>query len=177
MKTYSSEIEKYRHLVVHLCQGNGVDIGTQGYPVVPWAIQLEQPPEAFTKYCGGLKFPETINWKGDCFDLPFKDNVLDFVCASHLIEDFDQAKWPVLFSEWRRCLKPGGHMIVFVPERERWAAALARGQCPNCAHQPEPFVGDMTKAARRAGLKVLEERLTDLDPEDYSIMMIAQKVD
>ena len=73
-------------------------------------------------------------------------------------------------------LKSGGYLIILVPERERWAAAIARGQSPNCSHAgPEPVLGEMSEAARKVNLIVVEERLTDLWPEDYSILGVFQK--
>ncbi len=45
-----SETAKYRHLTAEYCFQNdmpavGVDIASQGDPVVPWAIQLDLPIE------------------------------------------------------------------------------------------------------------------------------------
>lgn len=174
-----SETEKYLHLTQKYCEGNGVDIGSQGCPVVPWAIQLEQPFEKFKHYTGGMDLPESVHWQGDARDLPFKDGVLDWIHCSHVIEDWDQKTWPKVFAEWKRCLKRGGYIIVLVPEVVRWNEAIKRGQCPNCSHwAPEPSVGDLSRAAHAVpGLKVLEDRMTDLNPEDYSILGVFQKFD
>lgn len=173
-----SEVEKIRHLCVQYCKGNGCDIGSGGDPTVPNAIQVELPMAEYIKYRGGDVHKSPIQWHGDCFDLPFKDKVLDFVASHHLIEDFDRNKWPILFREWRRCLKRGGHLVISVPERERWRAALARGQIPNCSHfGPEPLVGDITRYAEIAGgLAIVFEKLTNLTPEDYTILAVLKRV-
>jgi SAM-dependent methyltransferase len=173
-----SETAKYRHLTAHLCTGNGLDIGSGGDPVVPSAIQVELPPEQYAIYRSGDVHGAPIQWHGHCWNLPFKDGVLDYIYSSHLIEDFARDVWPALFREWARCLKYGGAMIILVPERERWRAAIARGQTPNCSHYgPEPQVGDVSKAAQIAGrLQVVQEGLTDLSPEDYTILAILTKI-
>lgn len=171
-----TETQRYKHLTTRYCVGNGVDIGSQGDPVVPWAIQLEQPAEKFKVYCGGMELPETINWQGEARDLPFKEGVLDWIYCSHVIEDWDQKTWPKIFGDWAKCLKRGGYLILLVPEFVRWNDAIKRGQTPNCSHwAPEPSGGDLSKAALRAGLVVVEERMTDLDPEDYSILGVFRK--
>jgi SAM-dependent methyltransferase len=172
-----SEIEKYRHLCVQYCVGNGIDVGSGGTPIVPNAIQVELPPEQYSVYRSGDVHRSPIQWHGDCWHLPFKDNVLDFVASSHLIEDFPRDDWPTLFSEWTRVLKPGGYMVLIVPERTRWRAAIARGQTPNCSHYgPEPLVGDISqRASQVTGLTIISEALTNLSPEDYSILAILQK--
>jgi len=171
-----SESAKYVELTRRYLNGNGVDIGSGGWPVVPWAIQIELPRDKFKHYTGGRELPDTVEWQGDIFDLPFKDNTLDFVYSSHLIEDFSQNDWRRMFTEWRRCLKPTGYMVILVPEVVRWNAAIAKGQPPNCSHwAPEPSVGDLSAAAMAVGMGVIEERLTNLSPEDYSILFIGRK--
>ena len=138
---------------------------------------MELSAEKFAWY-NQRPIPPEIEWRGaDLFNLPFKDGVLDFLYASHLIEDFSREEvWPKLFAEWRRVLKSGGYMVLLVPEVNRWAAALRKGQPPNCQHwAPEPSEGDMTRVAVAAGFAVVSERLTNLSPEDYSILGVFQK--
>lgn len=179
----TSESSKYLYLTTPYLVGNGVDLGSGGWPVVPWAIQIEQPEEAFRHYTNGRSVPSGVEWMGDIMDLPFKDGTLDWVYSSHLIEDFcreDTDKYPItwykLFREWKRVLKPGGYMVILVPDCKLWADAIARGQPCNCGHfAPEPSVGDISKVAKKCGLEVIEERLTALDWKDYSILGVLRK--
>lgn len=171
-----SETNKYRHLVHQYCIGNGADIASGGDPVVPHAIQFELPEEEYAKYGG--RPSKLIQWRGAPLDdLPFKDNVLDFLFSSHLIEDFPRSYWNKLFAEWRRVLKPGSHFICIVPEFTRWNYALTElGQPPNDRHvKPEPSVGDMSAVATAVGFQVVSEALTDCYPNDYSILGIFKK--
>lgn len=172
----SSEAAEVLHLTRPYLEGNGIDLGSGGWPVVPWAIQIELPPEEFRRY-NSRELPETVEWRGDIFALPFKDKVLDFVHSSHLIEDFDHAKfWPILFAEWRRVLKPGGYMVVLVPEFHRWNEAIARGQPPNLSHcKPEPKLYECSHYAQKAGFEIVVEKLTDTRPGDYTIMLVARR--
>lgn len=182
------ETAKYLALTVPYLVGNGLDIGSGGWPVVPWAIQIEQTEEKFKAYTGGRKVPSTVEWLGDICALPFKDETLDWVYSSHLIEDFPRwianletnepypVSWPKLFAEWKRVLKPGGLIVLIVPDCQLWAAAIERGQIPNCAHfAPEPSFGDLTKTLTAAGFVMIEERFTNLNAHDFSILGVARK--
>ena len=168
-----SETAKYRHLTVPYCVGNGVDLGSQGNPVVPWAISVDLPESEFSTYNAGNHPEHSVHWRGDALKLPFKDGTLDFVYSSHLLEDF--ADWTPALTEWIRVLKKGGKLIILMPDRERWAEALRRGQPPNCAHRKEGEVGALTAATRRA-VRVIEDRLTNLTPEDYSILFVGERL-
>lgn len=50
-------------------------------------------------------------------DLPFKDNVWDFVISSHVLEHFfDPIK---AIEEWHRVIKPGGYICMIVPDKRK----------------------------------------------------------
>jgi SAM-dependent methyltransferase len=50
-------------------------------------------------------------------ELPFKDNTVDFVISSHVIEHFyDPVK---TIEEWLRVVKPGGYVFIIAPHRDR----------------------------------------------------------
>jgi SAM-dependent methyltransferase len=50
-------------------------------------------------------------------NLPFKDNTLDFVISSHVIEHFyDPVK---AIQEWMRVIKPGGYVYIIAPHKDR----------------------------------------------------------
>jgi predicted SAM-dependent methyltransferase len=76
--------------------------------------------------CGSLLLPGYINcdlynpaaeMKCDVKDLPFPDDSVDEIYASHIIEHFDffEGKDKVL-PEWRRVLKVGGILIIETPD-------------------------------------------------------------
>lgn len=50
-------------------------------------------------------------------DLPFYNDILDYVLSSHVIEHC----WDVLetIDEWLRVLKPGGYIFMIIPHKER----------------------------------------------------------
>lgn len=169
-----SETAKYRHLTTPFCRGNGVDIGSGGDPVVPWAINMDLPNDDFAHYHSGHPPRKPIQFGGDAANLPFKDGVLDFVYSSHLLEDFYD--WDPILREWIRVLKPGGRLIILVPDKKLWADALARGQPPNCAHRHESYPGEISKyVTRLSGMKVIRDSLTECFENDYSILFVGVK--
>jgi SAM-dependent methyltransferase len=50
-------------------------------------------------------------------DLPFKDNTVDFVINSHVLEHF----WDPIktLKEWLRVVKPNGYVFLIIPHKER----------------------------------------------------------
>jgi SAM-dependent methyltransferase len=127
-----SETSGLRNEVLIYCQGNGVDIGYGGDPVVPTAITIDQPPP-YIPHLGN--HPQ--NLRGDGANLYwFKDSVLDYVYSSHLIEDFPETG-PVL-REWLRVVKPGGYMILVAPVEKIYREHCRRtGQEYNTNHKIE----------------------------------------
>ncbi|CRF32903.1 type 11 methyltransferase [Brachyspira suanatina] len=66
------------------------------------------------KYSGIIQKTDIIA-SGD--DLPFKDNTVDFILSSHVLEHFfDPIK---ALKEWYRVTKKGGYILMLVPHKER----------------------------------------------------------
>ncbi len=170
---YQSETSKYRSLTTAYCCGCGIDVASQGDPVVPWAMNFDLPNEEFAHYNSNHSPQGPIQLRGHADSLPFDSNSLDFLYSSHLLEDYQN--WTPVLIEWVRVIKPGGHLIVLIPDRELWVAACAAGQPPNDAHRHEGFVGELSTYAIPLGLEVVEDRLTGLYQGDYSILFVARK--
>lgn len=190
---YYSETSKYRHLTTQYCcevgrfvkqpddqiavcahPGCGIDIASQGDPVVPWAFNYELPEREFSAYNSGHKPRGPVQLSGWAERLDkINNDCLDFVYSSHLLEDYPD--WEPVLREWLRVLKPGGRLIVLIPDRDLWAKALAAGQPPNDAHRHEGKPGELSTYAERLGLRVIEDRLTECFKDDYSILFVAIK--
>ena len=68
--------------------------------------------------CGWRKFGEDwihidggdydhLDYK-DIFNLPYEDNTVDLIYASHVIEYFDTQEVKIVLKEWKRVLKKDG---------------------------------------------------------------------
>lgn len=170
-----SESAKYRHLVHAYLTGNGVDIASGGWPIVPHAIQIELPQEKF-KWYNQRDLPADIEWKGDARDLPFKDKTLDFVFSSHFLEDVFE--WLPVLTEWQRVLKVGGFMVILVPDKKLWNEAIARGQPCNSEHRHESRPGELTEVFQKhfGHFEIQKDQLTALDEFDYTVMFVAKRL-
>lgn len=176
----SSETAKYRHLVEKYCYtddgvpGAGVDVASQGDRVVPWAMSFDLPEADFSAYCGGHPPKGVIHLRGQATNLPFCNESLDFLYSSHLLEDY--LEWEPVVREWLRVLRPNGYLIILIPDKTRWAAAIEKGQSPNCSHRHEGEVGELRTLGEKLGLQVVREGLTDLFEGDYTILAVFRKI-
>jgi uncharacterized protein (TIGR02246 family) len=158
----SSETSKARPRLGKFCQGNGIDLGFGGDPILPSAITMDLP-KPYTKVGG---YPQ--NLAGDARNLYwFKDNVLDYVYASHLLEDFPASETALVIREWLRVTKVGGVLVLYGPDQQAYMAYCKRvRQAPNAAHKIKKF-----------GLKYLKEVLETNFQGSYSILHEIELVD
>jgi len=173
------ETDKHRHLVKAYTVGNGVDLGSAGCPVVPWAIQVDLPQEQYHIY-NQTRPKADIHWRGSALDLPFKDQTLDWVHSAHLLEDF--LDWIPVLKEWDRVLKPEGFMIISLPDHQRFRAYVQRGKdrgedWDNMSHVHESYVGELTSIFMTYfAYEVLMDRFVSNDLSEYSIIFVARKI-
>ena len=130
---HQSETSKCRERLAPFCTGNGIDIGPGGDPITASAVRVDLP-QPYTNV-GNLP----VQLAGDATNLHwFRDGVLDFVYSSHVLEDFVETA--DVLSEWLRGLKPGGHLIIYCPDEQRFRAHCKNtGQPYNTAHKLENF--------------------------------------
>jgi ADP-heptose:LPS heptosyltransferase/SAM-dependent methyltransferase len=166
-----SETSGLRKEVLTYCQGNGLDIGYGGDPVVPTAITIDQPPP-YTPHLGS--HPQ--NLRGDGANLYwFKDDAFDYIYSSHLIEDFAETG-PVL-KEWVRVLKPGGYMVLVAPVERIYREHCSRtGQEYNTNHKilemSAPYI--LSQLDKLAIPYRIEKRFDLINT--YSFLLVIEKI-
>lgn len=134
-----SETSKCRESLAPFCIGNGLDIGYGGDPILPKSICLDLP-NAYANY---KNYPQHLH--GDAQNLLwFRDNVLDYVYSSHVLEDFRDTE--EVLSEWLRVVKPGGVLVLFLPDEQTYREyCKSLGKPPNVHHIHEDFSLDYMK--------------------------------
>lgn len=130
---WPSETSKCRARLAPYCKGYGLDIGFGGDPIVSHAIRVDLP----TPY-SGVGF-QTVQLGGDASKLIwFRDDCLDFIYSSHLLEDYENTE--NVIREWLRVLKPGGHLVIFCPDEQVYRKHCAATSQPyNTCHKHADF--------------------------------------
>src|SRR5256885_1929786 len=116
----------------------GVEIGAFKSPIPG----LSPPPfyvDCFKEF--GLERVHA-DYYGHAFHLPFRDNSLDYVITSHVLEHV--ANPVAALAEWYRVLRPGGLIYLVVPDR-RFTWDHPRPLTP-VAHLLEDFTRATTPA-------------------------------
>ncbi|MGH7679093.1 MAG: methyltransferase domain-containing protein [Gemmatimonadaceae bacterium] len=152
---WPSETAKVRKRLAPFCRGYGVDLGFGGDPILDSSIRVDLPIP-YTKV-GPNK---SVQLGGDSSNLKwFKNDSLDYVYSSHLLEDFLDTR--TVLKEWLRVLTPGGHLVLFCPDEQLFRAHCARtGQGYNPHHVHEDFSLAKVKGilAELGGTDIVHER-------------------
>jgi SAM-dependent methyltransferase len=169
---YRSETDVYRHVVLPWIpqEGNGLDIGHGGDPIVPWAATVDKG-DVHMSNCG----EHPTNFSGDASHLPwFTDGALDWIYSSHCLEDFEDTE--SVLREWLRVLRVGGRLVLLLPDQRRYVAhCIADGTEPNGAHKHGDFGLTYMEAiaARIGGLR----EVFRWDPgEGYNFAVAYEKI-
>lgn len=164
-----SETSKCRERLAPFCVGNGLDLGFGGDPISNSAVRMD----FISPYASVGKYPVQLGGKAE--DLYwFKDNVMDYIYSSHLLEDFFDTKAVLL--EWLRVLKPGGKLIIFCPDEQIFRKHCKEtGQPYNTAHVHEyfslQFVKDILKEIGKTKI-IYEKDKVDI----YSWDLVCEKL-
>lgn len=162
-----SETYYARESLAKWCIGYGVDLGFGGDKIVPHAIAIDMPTPYTKLGC------DPVQLGGDASDLVwFRDSVLDFVYSSHLLEDFEDTTSVLV--EWVRVLKPGGYLILNLPNellfRERCKHDGTKG---NNAHKHADFSSEwVERCAAFLSLDIVHKYSR---PGSYSFELVFKK--
>jgi len=172
---FNTESARYRDILLPYFKGPGIELASQGDPICDTSWNLDLPPAQYAQYNSGHAPYGPIQLFGDAFQKFVEDGSLGYVFSSHLLEDQPYERWKDIFTLWTKALRKGGVLVVLVPDRTRWKAALDGGQPPNDAHRYEPSEGDCSKIGEQVGLVTIRDALTNLNEKDYSILYIGKK--
>lgn len=162
----ASETSKCRARLAPFCTGYGVDLGFGGDAITTHAIRVDLP-SPYTRVGDS-----NVQLGGDTARLHwFQDGVLDFIYSSHLLEDFDDTR--AVLVEWLRVLKPGGRLIIFCPDEQRFRAHCARtGQPYNTQHKHAHFsLGFVKGLLKDIGGTVVIHELPDVDIYSWDLVV------
>ena len=100
-----NEAGKCRKRVIKYLNGNGLDLGCGNWKITPRAIGIDKN-----------LYGDQVNIQGDVGNLFwFQNNCMGFVFSSHVLEDMENHI--EVLNEWRRVIKPGGYLILYLPHK------------------------------------------------------------
>jgi SAM-dependent methyltransferase len=106
MQTHLKENAQFEFKAVEkFCTGMGLDFGCGTNRFSPTVLSIDYYPHK----------DADIVWQILDRQLPFVDNVFDFVFSSHVIEDFHPDKIQYVYDELLRIVKPGGYFCILGP--------------------------------------------------------------
>jgi SAM-dependent methyltransferase len=150
----TSETSKCRDYLTPFCSGAGLDIGYGGDPIVPTAICLDLP-ERYARY---NDYPQHLHGNAQSLYW-FTDECLDYVYSSHVLEDFEDTR--AVLDEWLRVIRPGGHLILYLPDEQTYRSyCYQQGKPPNIHHIHDNFSLDYIKKclSHRDDFDIVHER-------------------
>lgn len=172
-----SETSKCRARLQKYCTGIGLDIGYGGDPIIKTAITVD------------LKVPYTkvgdhpCNIQLDCkeIDKIFKENSLDYIFSSHLLEDFLPDEIQNIFWKWMRLIRPGGFLVLYLPDQQRYLKNCEKeGSAPNANHKILNFSLEYLKSIIDSGPSVVSDKDATIvhenpDCDGYSFEVVFKK--
>lgn len=127
-----SETATCRERLAAYCVGNGLDLGFGGDPIVRSAICIDRAETDSAR--SHHERPSPTHIVGDIWHLRwFVDGSLDYVYSSHALEDAKDTR--AVLKEWLRVIRPGGYLVLFLPDQKTYEAHCRQhGNAPNAAH-------------------------------------------
>jgi len=157
----AGEVCKIRWEVIGYCHGEGLDLGCGPWKVFSHALGIDRGG----KHAGNIE--------GSITDLSkFADNAFDYVFSSHALEDI--ADTEATLSEWMRVIRPGGHLVLYLPHKAHYPNLGHKDGNPAHKHDFEPE--DIVKAMQRAAPDwALVENQERADDDEYSFLQVYRK--
>ena len=166
------EVDDCRDRLSKWCVGNGLDIGFGGSPIVSGAICIDRHEGHGGRPVIANAQPTHI--AGEADRLPwFADNSFEYAFSSHLLEDFLDTQ--VILSEWLRVIKPGGHLVLFLPDQAAYVKYCHdHNSLPNGAHKHDNFSLDYVKSNLPNNCQVVHEEWP-FPGNPYSFSLVVRK--
>lgn len=164
------ETAKVAKRVAKYCKGQGLDLGCGNILVSPNAIgvDFEKSADVATVILD-LSKPHALKM--------FADKSMDFVFSSHFLEDLKDTKGTL--REWCRVIKPGGYLVLYVPDKSIYPHVGQPGASPY--HKVNLGIDDIGIILYEiGGFKVISAKIRNnyerFIINEYSFELVAKKL-
>lgn len=166
------EAGKVKYDVVEYTRGIVLDLGCGPKKAFPHFIGIDSGKD--TELFGIQMNPDLV--VQDCADLSatIEDVSVDAVFSSHLLEHIEDYRSAL--KDWWRCLKEGGHLVLYLPHKAFYPNVGQPGANPDHKHDFEP--ADIVDAMRDVnGGWDLVRREDRSEGAEYSFLLVFKKLD
>jgi predicted SAM-dependent methyltransferase/ADP-heptose:LPS heptosyltransferase len=163
------EADKIRFEVLPYLSRGGLDIGCGARKVWPHLIGIDSGKD--TELFGVAMKPDIVVGNAERLKM-FADNAIDNVFSSHLLEHIEN--WQAALTEWWRVVKPGGHLVLYLPHADHYPNIGEPGANPDHKHDFIP--DDLLDYFRLAWPDwTLIENQTRSEDNEYSFLLVLRK--
>jgi ADP-heptose:LPS heptosyltransferase/predicted SAM-dependent methyltransferase len=163
-----NEAAKVRWEIVPYTRGQGLDLGCGAYKAFAHFVGVDNGKD---QQLFGIKMaPDVVVDSCERLDC-FADASQDFVFSSHLLEHLDD--YAGALKEWWRVIRPGGHLLLYLPHRDLYPRIGQPGANPDHRHDFAPV--DIKNAMRALGGWTLLVNQTRNAGNEYSFLQVWKK--
>ena len=163
------ESGKIWHRVIPYARGRVLDIGCGPWKCLPHMIGVDSRQEW-----------KALEWRPDVVgaadDLSmFADGIIDGIYSSHLLEHFPPDAVPGLLRLWRRKLRDGGHLILYLPSANLYPKCDT--EIANPDHKWDIYPGDIEGILAAEGGWTMLECEERGQNDEYSLFQVYRKTE
>lgn len=163
------EAGKVKYEIVQYTRGVGLDLGCGPRKAFPHMIGVDSCAD--TALFGIAIKPDVTCQDASNLDAEIQDTSLDFIFSSHLLEHIQDTR--AALANWWKKLKPGGHLVLYLPHRDLYPNIGKPGANPDHKHDFVPLDIQQHLAAIGSWDLLVEE--VRAERMEYSFLQVFQK--